>query len=211
VGHELLRGVASAEVVALGDVRGEPAGAVLRSPVWTLGPQALGRLSLRFVAPRDDGSVDRDAATRPILTPAAVHHGPGAQPPAGPPHEAHAIGLAGLEHPGPELLPRPAQLDDPVGNVVSVEEVDRLGRPDGDQVGDEPAVGHLHALGPPGVSGIDVSSARRPGSVVAIASGGDRSERHREDVHEPASQDVPPLPGAPLIPPEGCQRSDSGR
>jgi hypothetical protein len=108
------------------------------------------------------------------------------------------------------MLPRPAQLDDPVRNVVSVEEVDRLGRPDGDQVGDEPAVGDLHALGPQGVAGIDVSSARRPGSVVAIASGGDRGERNRDDVHEPASQDVPPLPGAPLIPPEGCQRSYSG-
>jgi hypothetical protein len=210
VGHELPRGVAPAEVVALGDVRGEPAGTVLRSPVWTLGPRAPGRLPLRFVAPRDDRSVDRDAAARPVLTLAAVHHGPGAQPPAGPPHEAHTIGLAGLEHPGPEVLPRPPQLDDPVGNVVSVEEVDGLGRPDGDEVGDEPAVGDLHALRPEGVSGIDVSSARRPGSVVAIASRGDRGQRHREDVQEPASQDVPPLPGAPLIPPEGCQRSYSG-
>jgi hypothetical protein len=152
-------------------------------PSWTLGPLALGRLPLRFVAPRDDRSVDRDAATRPVRTLAAVHHGPGAQPPAGPPHQVHAIGLAAPERPGPKVLPRPAHLDDPVGDVVSVEEVDHLGGPRGDQVGDEPAVGDLHALAPQGVSGIDMSSARRPGSVVAIAFRGDRGERHREDVH----------------------------
>jgi hypothetical protein len=84
-----------------------------------------------------------------------------------------------------------------VGNVVSVQEVDRLGRPDGDQVGNEPAVGDLYALGPQCVSRIDVASARRPGSVVAIAADGDSGERHREEVHEPASQDVPPLPAPP--------------